>query len=56
VAISNRFHLDWSPNICVNIIQNLLRVVRRGAEFHLGLLSDDAMSTKIQFAGFSTFQ
>jgi len=56
VVTSNKYSFGRSPNVGVNIIQNLLGAVSRCAEFHLGLLADDAMFTEIQFAGSSTFQ
>ena len=56
VIISNRRHLGRSLDICVNIIQNLLGAMSRGAEFHLSLLSENAIFTKIQFAGIDTLQ
>jgi len=39
----------------MNIIKNPLSAMNRGAEFHLGLLSNDTMLTKIQLAGLGTF-
>ena len=56
VVTSNRCHLDRSPDICVKKIQNLLGAMSRGAEFHLGLLFEDAIFTKIQFTSVDTFQ
>jgi len=38
VVTSNRCHLGRSPDICVNIIQNSLGAMSRGAEFHLSFL------------------
>jgi len=55
VVTSNRCRLSRSLNINVNIIQNPLGAVSHCAEFHLDLLSYDAMFTKLQFAGSSTF-
>jgi len=56
VVTSNICRLGRSPDICVNIIQNPLSVMSRGAESHFSLLSDDAIFTKFQFAGIDTFQ
>jgi len=56
VVNSNRSRLGRSPNIGVSIIQNSLGAVSRYAEFHLGLLSDDVMFMKLQFAGSDIFQ
>jgi len=56
VVTSNRCLLVRSPNIGGNIIQNLLGAVSRCAEFHIGLLIDDTMFTKLQFACSGTFQ
>jgi len=55
VFTSNRYHLR-SPNTCVNIVKNPLGAMNRGAEFHLGLLTDDAMFTKFHLAGLGTLQ
>ena len=56
VVTSNRYCIGRSPNISVNIIQNPLGAVSLCDEFHRGLLFDDAIFTKLQFAGFGTFQ
>ena len=46
VVISNRSRLGRSLNIRMNKIKNSLSVMNRGAKFHIGLLTDDAMLTK----------
>jgi len=56
VVTPQKCHLDGSPNIHVNIVNNLLSAINRGVEFHLGLLVDDAILIKLQFTGFSTVQ
>jgi len=45
VITSNRCRLGRSPNICVNIVKNPLGAMNSGVDFHLSLLSDDAMRT-----------
>ena len=56
VVTSNRCCIGRSPDICVNIIQNLPIAISCSAKSHLGLLSNDAIFTKFQFACTSTFQ
>jgi len=50
VVISHKCRLGRSPNICVNIVKNVLDAMNRGAEFYLGLLADEVILTKLQFA------
>jgi len=54
VVTSNRCRLSRSTKIYVNIVQNHLSAMSRSAESYIGLLSDDAMLTKFQFAGLDT--
>jgi len=56
IITSNRCCLDRSPNIYVNIIKNFLAAMNRGAVFHLGLPTDDAMLTKCQLKSLDTLQ
>jgi len=53
---SNRCRLGRSPNTCVNIVKNPFGAMNHGVEFHLGLLTDDAMFTKFQLVGLDTLR
>jgi len=56
VVTSNKCRLGRSLDIYVNIIQNSLGAMSRGAESNLGLLSGNALFTKFKFASTDTFQ
>ena len=55
VVTFNRCHFGKSPNICVNIIKNLLGGMNRGAEFTLALLLMMQCSQNSNMQGLTPF-